>query len=330
MRCRIGGDAFCINPPTPQQVYEIDLLCGEIYKESILMGVLCEDELQDYLFGNKLWSLSKQDKVITLPLIIENLKVDLWYAYTKFQGKRCDQIRNQIHKRERELRDLLQEKYRYDIYTAHGAITMIRIECIISCNLYKNNKEFDIDDGAYLLKRLTESYFENQVSDSEIRKLSQLNIWRNIWSAGKTSQELFGVSAICMTDEQKSLIGWSKLYGNVYESMDCPPDEVIDDDLLLDGWLIVQSRKRNSDKQEKLGQKHTDKLGGAQEVFIVAETKEDAQRINTLNSPHAQAVKRQRAKMLSKHGKVREEHMPDSKLKIQQKAVQQFQKNRGK
>jgi len=326
IKCKIGNSIYNIQSPTPIHIYEADCLCQETYKDAVLIGVFSEDELYKYLLHNNLWSLKKQDRMITLPSIMDNLKCDLWYSYTKFQGKRCDQLRKQISKNNEELRELSKEKYKYDIYAAHGVASLVRTEYLVSCNLLKDGHVFDIDDNAYLLKNLTEAYFESQVSDSEIRKLSQTNAWRNTWSAGKNSQELFGIPAIYMTEEQKSLIGWSKLYNNVYESMDCPPDEVIEDDLLLDGWLIVQSRKRNDDKQEKLGQKHKGKASGAQEVFIPAETREDAQRINALNSPHAQAIKRQRAKMMARHGKVKEEHMPDSRMAIQQKAMQQFQK----
>ena len=42
----------------------------------------------------------------------------------------------------------------------------------------------------------------------------------------------------------KNIVMWSQLYDNVQESMDAPTKDVIKDDDLLDGWLIVQGKKR--------------------------------------------------------------------------------------
>ena len=41
------------------------------------------------------------------------------------------------------------------------------------------------------------------------------------------------------------------MYDNIQESMDCPTEDVINDDDMLDGWFIVQNRKREKDKKEK-------------------------------------------------------------------------------
>ena len=64
---------------------------------------------------------------------------------------------------------------------------------------------------------------------------------------------------------------WSSLYDNIQESPDCPSNEVINDDDMLDGWMIIQKRNREQaklqkDAENKFGNK---KISNADEVFIV-------------------------------------------------------------
>jgi hypothetical protein len=55
------------------------------------------------------------------------------------------------------------------------------------------------------------------------------------------------------------------MYDNVYESMECPPDEVIKDDDMLDGWFIQQHK----DREKKLKEKSTDeKFGNMRDNYL--------------------------------------------------------------
>ena len=63
---------------------------------------------------------------------------------------------------------------------------------------------------------------------------------------------------------------------------------------------------------------------GKQEIFIPAETSEDAQRIHDMNDVQARFQKRQREQLIVKHGEVSEQQMPDSQLLMRQQALQQL------
>tara|TARA_R100001377_G_scaffold59734_1_gene36058 strand:+ start:113 stop:466 length:354 start_codon:yes stop_codon:yes gene_type:complete len=74
--------------------------------------------------------------------------------------------------------------------------------------------------------------------------------------------------------------------------MDCPSEKVIEDDDCLDGWFIVQQRKRDKDKkqQEVDGMITNPKIANSQEVFVVARDNEAAQEIYDLNNPLARTT----------------------------------------
>jgi hypothetical protein len=107
------------------------------------------------------------------------------------------------------------------------------------------------------------------------------------------------------------------MYDRIYESPDCPSEEVINDDDMLDGWLLVQKRHREGERQkQELQQKVGGKLGKADDVFLMAETPQDAQKIDMLNEPHMARIKKQRmAEIKSQGGQLLEQQLADVKMK---------------
>ena len=74
---------------------------------------------------------------------------------------------------------------------------------------------------------------------------------------------------------------YSKMYDNAYQNPDCPPDEVIEDDDMFDGWMISERREREKNKKKKNLDKVTDQKGD--EIFVMADSPEDADDIVDVN-----------------------------------------------
>ena len=55
-------------------------------------------------------------------------------------------------------------------------------------------------------------------------------------------------------------------------------------------------------------------------MFIVAQTKEDAKKIDSLNDDQAKTTRKQRLKYLNEKGHVDESQMPDTKMQLQMQA----------
>jgi len=116
------------------------------------------------------------------------------------------------------------------------------------------------------------------------------------------------------------LISWSQLYDNIAEHPECPPDDLINDDDALDGWMINQKREREQKKnQNSIDSSLTDKVKNSSEIFIVAHSQKERDRIESMNSPEVKAIKRSREKIIQEKGEVSDLDFSDVRRDIQMK-----------
>jgi hypothetical protein len=118
--------------------------------------------------------------------------------------------------------------------------------------------------------------------------------------------------------EQQILIQWSSLYDNIAECPEAPPEDVIDDDDALDGWLIIQKRNRDKNKINNLNQKKEE----GDEIFKIVDSIEDAQKVKNMNNPHGLGVINSRLKQIQKQGIVKDIEFADVQQSLQMKATQ--------
>ena len=117
------------------------------------------------------------------------------------------------------------------------------------------------------------------------------------------------------------------MYDSAYEHPECPPDSVFEDDDMFDGWMITQKREneknRNKNRTEKLLEgKKLDKAG---EIFIVANSKEEAQNIYGLNDHTSRHIIKERESLLKSTSQIIDDaNLPDVKRELVVQANQQF------
>lgn len=114
------------------------------------------------------------------------------------------------------------------------------------------------------------------------------------------------------------------MYDGVNESQEAPGESVIKDDYMLDGWFIVQRKKREKAQSEKEFEQGNPKIAGAGEVYIMANNKEQADKIESLNSPTSKMIKKQRLDTLKKAGSASQGQFQDAKLDVSNQSNQQF------
>lgn len=292
--CSINGQDIYVYEPTPLQKMDGARIYGEILSDSIFLGSLNNEEMIEEMKSTDLWDSRKQGELDYLPIKIHNFKFEYYKAYVAYQHK--VNIKKQLDKGKKRLRDLIDQVNIYYQYTAENIANVEKNKYLISVSsknmdgspLFPFPFSYeDIDNN--LLEGLVFQYYQKKIYDEDIRELSQQNPWSSIWTSGKTSQELFGLPSSLLTDEQKSLISWSRTFDNVYESYDRPNDEVIGDIDLLDGWFIAQKKKSEQDRKEKDGDKLSGNKGG--DVFVMVNNQKDAERVEHMNSPAAKFKK---------------------------------------
>ena len=106
--------------------------------------------------------------------------------------------------------------------------------------------------------------------------------------------------------------------------MECPSDDVFEDDDMFDGLMIDQRRTREKEhKQKELDymQNIPDK---AQEVFVFAPNREDADKIYDLNDTAGRMKIKQRTEMIEKLGSVEAKDLPDTKMELRNQQMEEY------
>jgi len=186
--------------------------------------------------------------------------------------------------------------------------------------LYKSNGKTRIwsgnsywTDGTELLENSITEYLKNRPSQTQVRELARTEPWRGIWACRDACSSVFSTSASSLSDDQKSLVVWTRIYDNSREDQNGPGEDVIDDDDMFDGWMIL--RRRGIDNQRLANKKiegltDNSKILDSENVMIVC-NEEDAQGIYDLNDSSSRNKIASRTKYIEKIGSVDEFSLPD-------------------
>ena len=170
-------------------------------------------------------------------------------------------------------------------------------------------------------------YHQERIPQEKIRELARTLPWRNIWAnCNQNPKDAFDRKPNELSEHQTSLLDWTRLYDNISESAEPPEEAIINDDYALDGWLIKQRNKRNKESTESKYSGLNHKHQGADEVFVVARTKEQAKEIYELNDEESKFKIKSRMEEISKEGPTRYQDLRDVKVTNMNKANAKFGK----
>lgn len=314
---KMGGNRFEIYQPDLDTALRSQEIYIEAYDKAEDEGLLTDDEIIDWLVKQGIWDEEEENNYNKIvPEHIEYWKIELFNAALKSNTRR--QIRKYLKAAKEEYERLHNIRHFYDYVTVDGYANYVRSMYVLSHSTKLNGDP--VDWSQHDLGKLMGRYHQELLSPEDVRELARTMPWTGLWSVLKTSGNIFGSGPL--TVEQQSLISWSTMYDRIHEAPDCPSDSVIDDDDMLDGWLLVQKRKREADRKQAEIEEHVNpKMKNADEIYMVAETAADAQKINMLNPEHVKKIKRQRMQQVKDQGRVRQQEFKD----IQQKRSMQMQ-----
>lgn len=310
---------YCQTNPSLDIRIEADFLFKETYESNLFSeSFLSQDELRLILLEHKLISFDHDSQTKKLEKKIEDIKVEL---YKFFKNKNLKTTyKKQIEHYRKILLGFLEKFHCLDFLLLDHFCNKIKFEYILSNTIfYKSNNALVFD-----FKNLDYIQFNNittHIANDELNSLDTLKIiakdpyWKNYWSSNKSS--LFSEPAQNWSDQQKALVNLSSMYDSVYESMDCPDEDIIDDNDALDGWFIFQKRKRLLEKKEKGVDQLLGKGKNSGEIFLMANSKEDIQEISDMNSEESLQIYRSRIETTRASSRpVHETEFPDVKGRI--------------
>ena len=328
VRCKVkdihGNKTFyLIKNNTRYHKYISYELYKDFYQEAIEFGLYDDDEYQNFLLDNNIWLPEKEARVKSLQEDIEELKVRMFSSL--FNTQTMNTARKVLILAKEDLNKLYYQKTAYDYLSAAGFAEMEKNKFLIGMSLYRKEKTVMNESSYwrfpnYILSQIINIYKQTRLPEKDFRWLARNEPWHSYWLAKKTENSLLSIPAVDMNEEQRALIIWSTVYDNVAEHPEQPSQRVITDDDLLDGWFIVQRRKRekelNISEAEQLIS--NDKIKNSAEIFIPAFSAEEAQRISGLNDMQGDLTKRQRFNYIEKHGEVSEANLPDVRMDLKQ------------
>ena len=269
-----------INPMTKDQNYRAQLEFKAAYDEALVERIMCPIGTKEMLEEHKIWTEEEKKELKEIQKEIEDLKVDVYQSYFKSVGR---EIARQLLKKKRARQEeLFALEHSYDFANTVGIATFARWTWIIeNTTTYEDGTPYDWKDVT--VQDVLAYWKQNMLSEGKLREIASSEPWRGIWSAGKKEGSIFGRCSSELTVEQRILIGWSMMYDSIGDSPEAPPDRIVEDNDALDGWLLVQSRKRKQAKEKSMAEELMGKHPEAKDVFIKADSDEDKHMIEGLN-----------------------------------------------
>lgn len=320
---KVDNQSIVIKTPTVEDEFFMNERFMEDYERCLMDGIKTEDEILDWMRDKELWTQADDDKESGLKKDIENMKKEVYNNRHRTNVREA--ARSVLRAGEKQLAKILDKKSKFYGNTCEGIANIGKVEEFFRRCTYKDNKILDLEN--IKIENLSSKYYSGLCDEKKIRKLARSEPWRSIWVLRDSgSYRLFNNLDRQLSPDQKNILIWSRMYDNVHESPDCPSDEVLEDDDMLDGWFAIQAdKKRDSVMESELDSKLSNqKIANSPEVFLMADNMEDANRINNMNSNHAKMVKKQRFHQIKNQNGVDAGQFADERMDMNRKSNQQF------
>jgi len=310
----IKGKRYTLDPPSRK----VRLLSDHVYQDVInslrFDDLMSDDQCQRTLMRLELWSPLDDTSLEKLEKLLEDQKVRLFKK--AFDIKARGSTKKQIASTKKAIGRSLGRKHFLDPITLRFHANMVKNKFLTAMclkgpdgsNIY-DEKSFWNSDST-VLEKAFESLERSIITIDEYRFLARNDPWRSVWGASK-EQQVFGTAGVDWTEEQRNLVSFSRMYDGAYQSPDCPDDSVFEDDDMFDGWLIDQRRTRDKEQKQNSAEKTGNWKDSAQEIFITAPTREDANSVYELNDMTSRMKVKERQTALEREGILEDKHLPD-------------------
>lgn len=306
--------------------YQAEIYAADAYENTKYSDWIYEENIVDYLVDAGLWHYGGDDQLKKIETQIEDNKVELYQNL--LNPPKQKQTRKTLSSLKKSYNKLYATRHSLDSLTPQGYADLLKNQYILIHSIYnsKDKRVFKLIDNIdyQKLNDISNILNEYNIEISTFRQIARSDIWKNYWSANK--QYIFDKPTIDWTDEQRTLVVLTKMYDSAYEHPECPADAVFEDDDMFDGWMIYQRREnekiRSKNRTEKLLEDKN--LSKANEVYIMASSKEEAQSIYNLNDNTGLHIIKERNKMLVPGKEIKESDLPDVQRNLQMMQNQQL------
>jgi hypothetical protein len=323
-----NGVKLKVLPCTIEDEFEANQVYMETLVNAAEDGLKTFDEMHEWVVSKGLWTAEDDEREKGLKKDLDKLKIEIFKARNNVSNREI--IRKYIRAGEQQQLEHLNKKNIYQENTCEGlAIVEKSLELIRRCT-YVGKELFDF--ASIDIKEIWACVNKQACDEKQIRELARSEPWRSIWSLRESgTYSLFSNNDRELTVEQRNLLLWSRMYDNIQESTNCPSEDVIDDDDVLDGWLLMEQQKRDQEKaQAEFESTASEKISNSDEIFVMAGSRNEAEKIENMNNIHGKMTKKERLATIKDRGSVNQHEFRDERLKLRQKSNQQFKDKFGR
>ena len=293
-----------------KQVYE------DSYNDCLQLNLMTDQETLKLLELQGSWTNKDEEKIELINKEIEESKVEIFEKF--FKKPNVKLLTDKINVAKSSIESILNKKYTLLSNSCEQISESERQKWLLQQSVVVKDKKFNIEDD---FSEILFAYNSDRVDEKCIRFLARNDPWKSSWSIYNTKCiKTYDDREI--THNQKNLIMWSKSYDNISESMECPTEDIINNDYALDGWIIKQNKKYETQKKQH---KINELIGNAKgaEVFVMVDPEdlESRQAIYDMNGPEAKHVMKQRQEYLAKHGSSDLINLPDHQNSLRKAAA---------
>jgi len=294
---------FRIFPSSIEDILESHRIYQEGYDEAIKDGLMTTSDIDHMMKVRGLWGDREEKELKDMQKQIENIKC---LMFQKRKNKKyLKSSRKNLRLNEVLYYNIASKQSAFYSQSCESFAETARLCWLIKKVSFIDNKKIDDD---YDMNQLVSLYNRSMLSDTIIRELARNEPWRSLWSSSIASlgqiKLFYNKEKAENTINQKNLILWSNTYDKIQESPDCPEEDAIKDDDVLDGWFIYSRREREKDKKKaELESKMSNvKSRGADETFVMVNEEDgmSAEDIYDFNDGAARGVIKQRAQAIAK------------------------------
>ncbi len=317
-----NGRLFFISSPSRENKFAAESFFLEYYRKALDGGALSEEGISKLLLKYNIWNPEKEKTMTALEKDMENIKVNMFENY--LSSNKVQTLREGLNQTKKLWLSFSQDKSSFDSLSAKSLALSCKQHFLVGCSIFvRKGKPFwknplkcwKISDE--VLGSAYHKLNDHILTEDDYRELARSNSWRNIWSTRKGAGNFWGRAVVDLSSHQRHLLAWSNLYDNVYKNSSVPSDEVINDNDLLDGWMIVQRRKRESEAHKSYIESKTSnkKILSSEEVFVMS-TADNFDKVFNMNDLEGKIAFKRRMAQIQREGIVEETQMMDRQMEI--------------
>lgn len=260
------------------------------FQNALSVGILTQDQLRTLFRSQGVWGDEEEARVRKLKNDLILMGNQLKNA--EFNTVRKRNVEKKIKQAKKELDELNAQEVSLFYLSAENRAEEVRRRLMVYMFTENKHEEpywssqesFMESRDTVLLGNLINAYFQNNLCTEQVlRRIARSGEWRFRWIASKHGEQLFGRPISEWSEMQNMLVYWSEFYDSIYESLERPPQYVIEDDTACDAWVANQNKVNgaaSAKKKTKVGQKldHSEQF-----IMVPQDDKEAIEKVQDLN-----------------------------------------------